>query len=146
MRIPPFAEPLTRRQFQILLMPPLFACLFSGCSEKRETSGQVSVVWPEFERFEPLLLEAIGLIESGKTSEVLLRRGRLLEAGWAVNLQTLPPVANDCETLRRLLGDLVNKLNRLAVPEIDHATMSEVIIGMKPIVGEIGRASHIRRS
>lgn len=144
MRIPLFAEPFTRRQFQVILITPLFACLSSGCSEKRETGGHVAVAWPEFERFEPLLLEAVGLIEAGKTAEVLLRRGQLLETGWAVNLQTLPPVANDCETLRQLLGDLVNKLNRLAVPAIDQAMMSEVIVGMKPIVTQIGRASHIR--
>ena len=72
---------------------------------------------------------------------MLLRRRELIELGWAVNLETLPRESENMETLRQLLGDLVSKVNRLASPEIDFATMREVILGMKPIVAEVRRAS-----
>lgn len=146
MRISSFAELLTRGQFPIVLISLLFAYLALGCSKNEQTGIQVATTWPEFERFEALLLETAELSDAGKSVEVLRRRGELVEAGWAVNLQTLPTEANDCETLRLLLGDLVSKVNRLAVPAIDPSIMREVITGLKPIVTEIGRTSHARES
>lgn len=93
------------------------------------------------EELEAALTECSKLIESGKTTDVLLRRRRLLEVGWAVNLKTLPSDSGNVETLRQLLGDLASKVNRLASPEVNTTTMREVIVGMKPIVAEIGRVS-----
>jgi len=146
MRITSIAKPLTQGQTPIILISLLYAYLALGCSKNGQTGMQEATTWPEFERFEALLLETADLSDAGKSAEVLRRRGQLVEAGWAVNLQTLPIEANDCETLRLLLGDLVNKVNRLAVPAIDPSIMREVITGIKPIVTEIGRASHIRKS
>jgi len=138
---PLVAKTVIWQPFRIILITLLLAHFTLGCSGKKPAGEPVALEWPEFERFEVLLLESAGLIEAGKTTEVLLRRGQLVEAGWAVSMRTLPATSNNGETLRLLLGDLVSKINYLAVPAIDSSIMSEVIIGMKPIVAEIGRAS-----
>ncbi|MCB1202720.1 MAG: hypothetical protein KDN18_00560 [Verrucomicrobiae bacterium] len=129
----------------------LLSMLGEGCSGKAPESvaGATETMmeeWPEFERFEALFHEVSGLIETGRHAEVLMHRSRLLEAAWAVNLRTLPTGANKGETLRQLLGDLVSKVNCLAVPSIDETVVSEVISSMKPIVAEINRASGSRKS
>lgn len=122
----------------------LFAALaflqsFAACSGDKGGLVGGTVAWSELERFESVLSEVSGLMESGRTGEAMQSRRQLLEAGWAVNLQTLPREANDGERPRQLIGDLVSKLNRLAVPEIEAVVLFEVITGMETVVAELKR-------
>ncbi len=142
MAIPHVAERLFCSPLRLLvLLAALFAPFLLGCSGAKPSPEPVAPKWPELNRLEAVLTESSALIEAGRTTELLLRRRELIELGWAVNLETLPRESENMETLRQLLGDLVSKVNRLASPEIDFATMREVILGMKPIVAEVRRAS-----
>lgn len=122
----------------LLLVVAILLCC--GCSLQQDPAQRAEVVWPELEHFESLVKNSSALIEAGKSSELILRRREILEAGWAVNLKTLPPGLESDESLRLLLGDLVSKVNRLAVPSIEPAVLHEVFHGLNPIVVEIHHA------
>lgn len=133
------------RLLGFLLLALILGPIAPACSRKKEPSQSAVVAWPELDELEAALTECSELIESGKTTEVLLRRRRLLEVGWAVNLKTLLPDAGNVETLRKLFGDLSSKVNRLATVEVNLTMMREVIADMEPIVAKIGRVSGARR-
>ena len=107
------------RPIQVLLLAVILGHLASACSGKRQPPQPSAATWPELELLEAALTDCSELFESGKTAEVRLRRRRLLEVGWAVNMKTLPSGSVNVETLRQLLGDLSSKVNRLASPEVN---------------------------
>lgn len=123
-----------------LLFSIVAILLCCGCSPQKDPARRAEVVWPELEHFESLVKNSSALIEVGKSTELILRRREILEAGWAVNLKTLPPGLESDESLRQLLGDLVSKVNRLAVPSIEPTVLNEVFQCLNPIVVEIHHA------
>ncbi len=130
------------RPFSTLLALAAFLPLVA-CSGGYAPTPSAPIEWPELTRLEELLAELTPLVESGKTAETLLKRNLLLEVGWAVNHRTIPPNALHDEEVRLLLGDLVGKVNRLAVPALDEGTLREVVQGMNPIVAEIAKTSGV---
>jgi len=132
------------RLFLFVLMPLIIAVTLGGCGGK-ETVPLTTVEWPELIRFEALLRETEQLVASGETVEVLKRRNALLEAGWAVAPPSVPANVADMEKVRPLLGDLVSKLNGLAVPSLEPVKMNELVLGIRPILIELFDASGIER-
>ena len=128
--------------FLLALMPLLIAVTLGGCGGKGAVAP-TAFEWPELIRFEVLLRETENLLASGETVEVLKRRNSLLEAGWAVALPSVPANVGDMEKVRPLLGDVVSKLNGLAVAALESVKMKEIILGLRPLLTELFAASGV---
>jgi hypothetical protein len=132
------------RLFLLVLLPLIAPVTLGGCFGK-ETAPPTAVEWPELIRFDALLRESAQLAASGETVEVIRRRNTLLEAGWAVAPPSVPANVADMEKVRPLLGDLVSKLNGLAVPSLEPVKLNEIILGIRPILIELMDASGVER-
>jgi len=138
------AAPLPIRLVPFLLAMMLPGLTGTGCREQAANYAAV-VSWPELVRFDELLREAESLVAEGRTLEVLEKRNAFLNAGWAVAPASVPENAADMEKVRPLLGDLVSKLNGLAVPTLDSVKLGELITGIRPILNELFEASGVTR-
>src|SRR5690606_28617500 len=101
---------------------------------------------PELVRFDGILREAEQIVRTGDTVAALTNRQILLEAGWAVAPPTVPANVADMEKVRPLLGDLVSKLNGLAVSSLAPEKLEEIVLATRPILNELFEASGVEPS
>ncbi len=130
------------RCFRIPLLVVLAAVSAGGCG-REEAVAPAPVEWPELVRFDGILREAEQLVRAGDTVAALTNRQLLLEAGWAVAPPTVPANVADMEKVRPLLGDLVSKLNGLAVSSLAPEKLEEIVIAIRPILNELYEASGV---
>lgn len=133
------------RKFSLTLVAVIIAVSSGGCGKKAVVTP-ASVEWPELIRFDALLEETEKLVMSGEMLAALKNRQILLEAGWAVAPPTVPANVTDMEKVRPLLGDLVSKLNGLAVPSLEPEKLKEIILGIRPILIELFEAAGVEPS
>lgn len=131
----------------ILVALPLCALLGSltvvpsGCERIDEQVSPDGVEWPELEHFDHVLREAEVHAEANRPLEILKTRAEFLEAGWAVNPASVPENVRNFDRVRPLLGDLVSRLNGLAVSNSDGAVVNNLVLSMRPVVSELIEAS-----
>lgn len=122
----------------------LLSLALASCGSPAPPAVPVVPEWPELRALEQIAAEAAGHARSGSDLELLKDRTRLLEAGWAVNHQSLPDSLIDHSEVRERMSDLVNKINGLAVPQSDPARLRELVLSIEPVVAELIQLSGAR--
>jgi hypothetical protein len=138
------AASLPIRLFPFLVGSIFIGLTCAGCWKKEEASASV-VTWPELVHFDKVLREAESLVAESRTREILEKRVALLNAGWAVAPASAPENVADMEKVRSLLGDLVSKLNGLAVSSLPSVKLNELILGTRSILNELFEVSGVKR-
>jgi hypothetical protein len=116
----------------------------SGCGKKEKAPATV-VTWPELVHFDEVLRETESLVAERRVQETLEKRITLLEAGWAVAPSSVPANVANMEKVRPLLGDLVSKLNGLAVSQLSSVKLGEIVTATRPILNELFEAIGVAR-